>query len=195
MRLVSVSILALSLVLGAAACQKQAPVPAGQPAVAEQPQAAAPQQVVVVAPPGTQVVPAQYANAPTGGETARATSSCPLNQKVESGDLSQPGGPIYLAYQAALKGDTPESFNVFYSQFVEGKNVDEIKRNIWSRVLQHVNKYTASAEDPSFVLCKSQVYGENQIKVFVKCNDPRKSDPPIILQKVGDTYKIDTLTP
>ena len=149
MRFVFLPVLMIFLVSGSAACKK-APPPAAEPAAAvQQPVAAPPPQA-----PGAPAAPVQYSNAPSGAETARATSTCPENRKIDSGDTTQPGGPIYLAYKAALKGDSPEAFNEFYAQFVDGKSVEEIKRNIWSRVLQHVTKYTASAEDPSFVLCR-----------------------------------------
>lgn len=125
----------------------------------------------------------------------RVISTCPEGKKIEAGDTTSPGGVIYLAYKAALKGDTPEAFEEFYGLFLPEKNREETRRNIWARVLQFVGKYTASATDPSYVLCRSMSVGEGRIKVFVKCNDPKKSDPPIVLENQNGTWKIDVMTP
>jgi hypothetical protein len=125
----------------------------------------------------------------------RVPSSCPEGRRVESGDTSSPAGTVYLAYQAALRGDDPEAFETFYGLFVPGTRAADLRRDVWGRVREHVRKYTAGAEDAAYVLCRSVPLGESRVKVFVKCNDPQKSDPPVVLQNVDGSWKIDVMTP
>jgi hypothetical protein len=183
----------LALVLAAVAvlgCKEKAGVPAsaapGEPAVQ------------APAPAGTE----SGAKAPLRGvkgapdePTVRVASNCPEGRRIESGDTSSPAGTVYLAYQAALRGDDPEAFATFFGLFVPGKRIEEVRRDVWGRVREHVGKYTASADDAAYTLCRSVPVSEGRVKVFVKCNDPQKSDSPIVLQNVDGAWKIDVITP
>lgn len=126
---------------------------------------------------------------------SRVPSSCPEGRRIESGDTSSPAGTVFLAYQTALRGDDPEAFETFYSLFLPEKRREDVRRELWGRLREHVRKYTASDTDASYVLCRSVPLGPDRVKIFVKCNDPHKSDPPIVLQNVDGVWKIDVLTP
>ena len=179
-----------ALVAFAPGCKKK-PVPA--PAEEQAAQAQAPQQA------GTPGQGSAAMAAPRAGDqvdpNARVPSSCPEGKKIEAGDMSTPGGTVYLAYQAALKGDTPEAFEAFASLFQPDTNIEELRRTVWAHVLQYVTKYTSGPDNPSFVQCRTVSTGDNRLKIFVKCNDPKKSDPPIVLQNMGGKWMIDVMTP
>ena len=164
------------------------------------PEAPAAVQVPGAAPsaPGQPGVGSAMPAAPKPGtfdDNARVRSTCPEGRLVDGGDTSTPGGTLYLAYQAALKGDSPSAFDTFYGLFIPGKNREEVRRELWPRVIQWAPKYTAAADNAAFTLCRSVPAGDNRVKVYVKCSDPRKSDPPIILENVEGAWKIDVMTP
>ena len=123
----------------------------------------------------------------------RVVSVCPDNKPIESGDQTTAAGTVFLAYKAALKGDA--AFDEFFALWGPEANKDFVRKQIWPRVIQHVGKYVVSPTDATYTLCRSMVTAQNRVKLFVKCNDVQKSDPPIVLINDGGTWKIDTMTP
>jgi hypothetical protein len=130
------------------------------------------------------------------GAMGRVPSSCPDGKQVSGGDTSTPEGTLYLAYKAALKGDAGGGFDEFFALFLPEKNREDIKRSIWANLLKYVSKYTAAPDDPSFTACRHVATGADRMKIFVKCNDPQKSDPPVVLERGADgVWRIDVMTP
>jgi len=125
----------------------------------------------------------------------RVPSVCPLGKKVTSGDLKEVGGALFVAYEAALKGATPESLNKFLSVFAPDVDQKHIERYVFPRVVEHVKKYVAGDNDPSFVLCRMEKLTEDRVKVFVRSNDPKKSDPPAVLVQVDGKWLLEAMTP
>lgn len=125
----------------------------------------------------------------------RVTSHCPANQSVASGDLGEVGGALYRAYQAALKGDTPEAFDEFQAAFQPDADRAHLKTQIFPRVVEHVGKYVAGPSDPSFTLCRVERQTPARVKVFVQSRDPKKSDPPSLLVLRDGKWLIDSMTP
>ncbi|MBM4394804.1 MAG: hypothetical protein FJ087_03830 [Deltaproteobacteria bacterium] len=172
------------------ACRKDTPPTAEPAASAGGPQAAA----------GT-VQPGAPRPAPAGqggeaGAMGRVPSSCPDGKLVSGGDTSTPEGTLYLAYKAALKGDAGGGFDEFYALFLPEKNREDIKRSIWANLLKYVSRYTTAPDDPAFTACRHVATGADRMKIFVKCNDPQKSDPPVVLERGSDgVWRIDVMTP
>jgi len=125
----------------------------------------------------------------------RVPSVCPHGKKVSSGDLSEVGGALFVAYSAALKGSDPDALNRFLSAFAPDVDRRHIERYIFPKVREHVKKYVNSENDPSFVICRIENQSEDRVKVFVRSNDPRKSDPPAILVRVDGKWFLEAMTP
>lgn len=120
---------------------------------------------------------------------------CNVNRKVGHGDFQTAGGALYVAYQAALKGDSPESFQAFSSAFRQGVDRQQLQRFVWPAVLRHVSKYVAGPGDPSYILCSMELQDNDRVKIHIKSHDSRKSNPPAILVKEGENWMIEVLTP
>ena len=114
---------------------------------------------------------------------------CNVNRKVGHGDLKTAGGALYVAYQAALKSDSPEAFDAFTS------DRQQLQRFVWPAVVGHVSKYVSGPYDASYTLCSMEQQDDLRIKIHVKSHDTRKSNPPVILVKEGENWMIDVLTP
>lgn len=125
----------------------------------------------------------------------RVRSRCPANQTVTSGDLAQIGGALYRAYQAALKGNTPEAFEEFQAAFQPEADRNHLKTQVFPRVVEHVGKYVAGPSDPSFTLCRVEKQTDDRVKVFVQSRDPKKSDPPSLLVLRDGKWLLDSMTP
>lgn len=138
------------------------------------------------------------AGQPTSGAPAtmdRVTSRCPANQPVTGGNLDEVGGALYRAYQAALKGNTPEAFEEFQAAFQPEADRNHLKTQIFPRVVEHVGKYVAGPSDPSFTLCRVEKQTPDRVKVFVQSRDQKKSDPPSLLVLRDGKWLIDSMTP
>ena len=133
----------------------------------------------------------QGASAPAAEE--RAPVTCPEAKAIGGGDTATAEGTIFLAYKAALKGES--GLAEFTALFSTDVSPDHIRREIWPRVIQHVSKYVAGTADPTWTLCRTVPAGPDRVKLFVKSNDPRKTDPPIVLVKQAGAWKIDVMTP
>jgi len=131
----------------------------------------------------------------TQSATERVASRCTNPQRVTSGNLSEVGGALYLAYQAALKGNTPDAFAEFVQAFTPDADREHLKGQVFPRVVEHVGKYVAGPSDPSFTLCRVEKQTPERVKVFVQSNDTRKSDPPSLLVLRDGRWLIDTMTP
>jgi len=182
-------VLALVAVAAAVMACKKGPKPP-----VEQPVVTGGAQTHQVATPG--VAPRTAQGEGEQQPIARVPSTCPEGKVVSSGDMSTPEGTLFLAYKAALKGDAGGGFDEFFALFLPEKNREDIKRSIWANVLKYVSKYTAGPEDPTFVACRFVPMGNDRVKVFVRCNDPQKSDPPVVLERGQDgNWRIDVMTP
>lgn len=142
---------------------------------------------------GSGIKPSEGLQLESASPSGRVPSICPEGKVITSGNTTTPWGVVYLAYQAALKGDNPDAFEDFYSLFLDGTNRDFVKTQHWPRIIQHVRKYVS--DDGSFVVCRTVKVADNRLKLFIRCNDPKKSDPPIVLENVNGTWKIEFFTP
>lgn len=179
--------LAIVVILLAGSCKGEQPPPA--PPAPEGPSRAASTGAPASAGSGR----AESAAAP--GSVERVHSRCPANQAVTSGDLGEVGGALYRAYQAALKGNTPEAFDEFQAAFHPDADRNHLKTQIFPRVVEHVAKYVAGPSDPSFTLCRVEKQTPERVKVFVQSRDPKKSDPPSLLVLRDGKWLLDSMTP
>ncbi len=179
--------LATAVVLLAGSCKGEQPRPA--PTASEGPGRTASTEAPASAGSG------QTAPASAPGFVERVRSRCPANQSVTSGDLGEVGGALYRAYQAALKGNTPEAFDEFQAAFHPEADRNHLRTQIFPRVVEHVAKYVVGPSDPSFTLCRVEKQTPERVKVFVQSRDPKKSDPPSLLVLRNGQWLLDSMTP
>lgn len=137
-----------------------------------------------VPPPGTAV-----------GSVEAPRPRCPDERIVAAGDRETPEGTLFLAYQAALGPDDDVAFARFRGLWQPDAQTSHIREQIWPRVREHVRKYVAGESDPTFTRCRRLDLDGGRVKVFVKSNDPEKSDPPTILFRRDEGWVIDVMTP
>ncbi len=120
---------------------------------------------------------------------------CKAEERIMNPKENTPEWVIYNIYAAALKGDSEENFEKFYSFFASTQRRSFVYEQHWPRILKHVSKYVAGPDDPSFSICQRVPLGEERLKIFVKCNDPKKTHPPIILTIEDGRWVVDIFTP
>ncbi|MBM4387214.1 MAG: hypothetical protein FJ088_05710 [Deltaproteobacteria bacterium] len=121
--------------------------------------------------------------------------NCPEELQISNPDDGTPGGTILSAYIAALKGDGEKNFNGFYSYFAPTQDREFVKTQHWPRILKHVSKYVKDRNSPTISICKTAKVTDKVVRVFVKSNDPGKSNPPVVLTNEYGGWKIDVFTP
>lgn len=179
MRVASIALLLL-LVAG---CRKDAPV-TGEPAAGKAP---------IATPEAPTPKPGTPGETPPALE--RVASSCPDQKEVAAGGDDTPEGVLYNAYRLALGDDSEDGREAFYRLFAQGAPKDHILGNIWPRVREHVGKYVADRTRPAYTLCRRVPLAADRVKIFVRCNDPRKSDPPSVLILEQGKWRLDVMTP
>ncbi len=127
--------------------------------------------------------------------STRVPSSCPVGRTIEAGGNDTPEGVLWDAYRLAIGPDSEDAIRRFHGLFTDGTPESHVRRELWPRVREHVSKYVQDVAKPSYVVCRTQEMGTGRIKLFVRCNDPRKSDPPTVLTREGGVWKIDVMTP
>ncbi len=125
----------------------------------------------------------------------RVPSNCPDETVVTAGGDGTPEGVIFDAYGLALGEDTEAAREAFYRLFVQGAPKDHILQNIWPRVREHVGKYVADPTKPAYTLCRRVPLATDRVKIFVRCRDARKSDPPSVLILEQGKWRLDVMTP
>lgn len=120
---------------------------------------------------------------------------CPDERVVSTGDRETPEGTLFLAYKAALGPDDDTGFAAFRELWHPDALTSHIRDQIWPRVREHVGKYVSGGGGATFTRCRRVDLDGGRVKVFVKSNDPEKSDPPTILLRRDDGWVIDVMTP
>lgn len=165
-------------------CRKdQAPVPPKPPLEGSAPVAVAPAREAPSVP------------AETSPSLERVASNCPDQKVVTSGGDDSPEGVLLEAYRLAAGEDSEEARARFLGLFVQGAPRDHILGNIWPRVREHVTKYVQDPKNPSYTLCRRVPLAADRVKIFVRCQDPRKSDPPSVLILEQGKWRLDVMTP
>jgi len=129
------------------------------------------------------------------GVVAPIRSECTTKRGISKADQRVLGGAIYVAYRAALSKDADRAFQEFSRAFKKDIDRDQLRRFVWPAVRRHVVKYTAGPSDPSFNICSSKKQKMGRVKVFVESNDPKKSNPPIVMVQEDGLWKIEVMTP
>jgi hypothetical protein len=129
------------------------------------------------------------------GPLARVPSTCPEGRIVRSGGHGTPEGVLWDAYRLALQPDQEATAAEFAGLVTAGTSESHVRRNLWPRVREHVGKLVADPGRPAYVLCRSIDGPGGRVKIFVKSNDPQKSDPPTVLVREDGVWKIDVMTP
>ncbi|HOU52761.1 MAG TPA: hypothetical protein PLQ97_02400 [Myxococcota bacterium] len=171
------------LLLSVWGCRKDVPA-TGEPVATKAPVAATETQDRAAGTPGE-----------TPPALERVASSCPDQKEVAAGGDDTPEGVLYDAYRLALGDDSEEGREAFYRLFTQGAPKDHILGNIWPRVREHVGKYVADPRRPAYTLCRRVPLAADRVKIFVRCNDPRKSDPPTVLILEQGKWRLDVMTP
>jgi len=124
---------------------------------------------------------------------------CELNEEVVDPKENTPEWVIYQLLDAARsKEDNEDSFQKFYAQFAEGQAESWVRSQYWPRARKHVAKYLQG--DPSqgvvYKICERREDDKGKIKIFIQSTDPKKSNPPIAVQKDdGGKWKVVFYTP
>lgn len=175
----------LALLIGAlgVACQKidREGTPLEQTAAPSTKQAANADQPIGGPPMAPPVV---------GGNTR---PECKLNKLIREPQDGTAEKVVATLYEAAIGPDDEATFQLFYEQFLPKHREAWVREQYWPRIRQHVGKYLVSQEPVAFYVCRAlDVSGG--VKLFVRSNDPKKSDPPITLLRTPDGWKVDYFT-
>ena len=119
---------------------------------------------------------------------------CSLNREVRNPSEGAPEYVVTQLYAAALAPDVEESFQRFYSYFLPKHKESWVREQYWPRIRQHVHKYLTSEEPVVFRICREKETPDGGVKMFIRSNDPKKSDPPIALVKTGNGWRVDYFT-
>lgn len=186
-----IGFLAIPCLVVLCACKGEGADPAAGP------EPRGPEPVVASAPAraGSVAGAAPAAAGEAASPLARVPSNCPEGRTVDAGGNTTPEGVLWDAYSLALQPDGDAGAAEFHRLFVEGTPVSHVRRTLWPRVREHVAKYVADPGKVSYVVCRKVEQPDGRVKIFVKCNDPRKSDPPTVLVRESGAWKIDVMTP
>jgi hypothetical protein len=174
-----------ALLVATMGCRTEPPVPAASsgnpPAVGNVP-AASP-------------APETPAPATTPPALERVASKCPDEKVVSAGGDDTPEGVLFDAYRLALGPDSEEAQEAFYRLFTQGAPKSHLLDEIWPRVREHVRKYVPDPQHPSYTVCRRVPAAADRVKIFVRCLDSRKSDPPSVLILEQGKWRLDVMTP
>jgi len=130
-----------------------------------------------------------------GGSALKAAGGvCDVNEVIKNPPPARPEWIIAELYKISLDPNEEAAFKRFRALFRADVNERDLKENYWGRMRKNVLKYVASAEDPSFTVCR-KIPVDDGTKFFIKTNDPRQAPPPVTVGKVGNDWKIFFLTP
>lgn len=118
---------------------------------------------------------------------------CKLNTLVSAPADGTAEKVIATLYEAAVAPDDEAAFQRFYAQFLPKHNEGWVREQYWPRIRQHVDKYLITRSPVSFYICRSMDVSGG-IKLFIRSNDSKKSDPPITLARTSDGWKVDTFS-
>ncbi|PIE19442.1 MAG: hypothetical protein CSA66_02330 [Proteobacteria bacterium] len=111
---------------------------------------------------------------------------CELNELVLDPKPDTPEWVMYQLLEASSSAkDDDASFQKFYSHFDESKAESWVRQQYWPRARDHVAKYLEgdATEGVTFRICERRKEAEGKVKLFIKSNDPKKSNPPTTFQK------------
>lgn len=118
---------------------------------------------------------------------------CKLNKLVREPEEGTAEYVVAALYDAAVAPDDEASFQRFYANFLPKHHEGWVREQYWPRIRQHVDKYLLSRSPVTFYICRTMdVTGG--IKLFIRSNDPKKSDPPIALMRTPSGWKVDTFS-
>ena len=121
--------------------------------------------------------------------------TCPEREVIKEPKEGTAENVILQMYLAALKGDTEENFEKFYSCFAKTQKKTFVKDEHWPRIIKFVRKYIQNPDQPAYTICKKVPSGEESIKIYIQSNDPQKTNPPILLLKEDGALKVEVFTP
>lgn len=150
------------------------------------------------APSGASTTPAS--DQPIGGPPmappvigGNTRPECKLNRLVKEPQDGTAERVVTTLYEAAIAADDEASFQQFYAQFLPKHREGWVREQYWPRIRQHVGKYLVSQEPVAFYVCRAMDV-PGGVKLFIRSNDPKKSDPPITLLRTPDGWKVDYFT-
>ncbi|MCA9518944.1 MAG: hypothetical protein KC635_28605 [Myxococcales bacterium] len=111
---------------------------------------------------------------------------CELNEEVVDPAEKSPEWVIQQLLEASSSPkDDEASFQKFFSHFDETKSESWVRQQYWPRARQHVDKYLLrpAGEGVVYKICDRRPTGDSKVKIFIQSNDPKKSNPPITLDK------------
>jgi hypothetical protein len=119
---------------------------------------------------------------------------CPLNKKIENPAPGTAEGTVAELYRAALGPDDDASFDRFYATFFSHHKRDWVRQQYWPRARQWVRTYVTQEDPMTFFVCREE-RSDDSVKMFIRSNDPKKSDPPITVKRDGGRWLVDFYTP
>lgn len=124
---------------------------------------------------------------------------CDLNETIQDPEEGTPEYVIHQLYQAVTaSGDDKANFEKFYSHFPEDKSRKWVRDQYFAHAKKHVSKYLQqdAGEGVVFKICERRKQGEDKWKIFIQSLDPKKSNPPITVQKNEEgVWKVVFFTP
>ena len=135
----------------------------------------------------------------TGGK-GRAYKNCRKAVPVTKGDLTTPEGTLYFVFKALLEKDESVAFRKFLS-FVDTRFQREghVKRYWFASARKDNSKnflrLVYGRDDPSYVICSKRPEGKDGLRIFIGKSPPVGSNPPMVLNKVGNKWLLKNFAP
>lgn len=143
------------------------------------------------APPGS-----LYPGVVTSGiDHAAPRPHCPVNREVRNPPEGSAEWVVADMLSAALGPDGDAAFDRFYRHFMAQHERGWVRQQYWPRAREHVRKYVVSEDPLIYRICRELNPEPEQLKLFLRSYDPRKSDPPITLRQSAGVWRVEFYTP
>ena len=132
--------------------------------------------------------------------SGRQYKNCRDARPVTSGDLSTAEGTLYFVFKALLQKNAAVALRKFIS-FVDLRfqKKDHVKRYWFGSARKDKSKnflrLVYGPNDPSYVVCSKRTEGKTAVRIFVGKSPPVGSNPPMVLNKVGNKWLLKNFTP
>ena len=116
------------------------------------------------------------------------------------GDLSTAEGTLYFIFKALLEKNAAVAVRKFIS-FVDLRyqKKEHVKRYWFGSARKNKSKnflrLVYGPNDPSYVVCNKRAEGETAVRIFVGKSPLVGSNPPMVLNKVGNKWLLKNFTP
>ena len=125
---------------------------------------------------------------------------CKLDEAVKAPAKGTPEATIQALYGAAVGKDDQAHLQSFQDQFSSSQNRSWIKTGYWPKARKYVRKYLPSdykdGDPVTFTVCRRKQRSDGSVTLYIRANDPKKSNVPITLEKNDKgVWKVTSYTP